>query len=59
MTVIINTMVMADATHNCLSPSLAIKCGFYIMILELHYRETVLPLIKVVLWWHYVTKPLC
>lgn len=29
------------------------------MILELHYRETVLHLIKVVLWWHYVTKPLC
>lgn len=50
ITVIISTMVMADATHNCLSPTLAIKCGFYHEILKLHYRETVLNFIQVVLW---------
>lgn len=37
-------MVMADATHN-----LAIKCGFYHEILELHYMEPVLHLTNGVL----------
>lgn len=50
ITVIISTMEMADATHNCLNPTLAIKCGFYHDMLELHSRETILHLIKVVLW---------